>query len=149
MSLKIIAMINSEAEIIKKRINKLDQEDFDLEAWKETTFSILQRILDTDDLRLKQINNLKVDYGSWALRDATSKYNPIETAKKKGKEVLESVLDDLALANPLDSLSETLSGSVLKKIAKSSKKEDLIKVLNKEKKENLVAALAALIPLYL
>lgn len=137
-------MSNSKAHIIKKRIDKLSNEDFDLEAWKETTFAILLKMLTDDDPRLEQINDLKVDYGSWALRDATSKYNPTETAKKKGREVLESIIDELEGSDITSVLREHLSASTFKKIEESSSQDSVLQVLKKEKKEDLALILSIL-----
>lgn len=138
-------MGHSKLEIIKKRIEKLTQEDFDLEAWKETTYAVLLKCLPADDPRLKQIDQLKVDYGSWALRDATSKYNPIETAKKKGKEVLESIVDEIELLAPKDALAKILTPESIAAIQSNATHELLEKVLKKEKKESLINALIQLI----
>jgi hypothetical protein len=138
-------MGSSKEEIIKKRIEKLTQEDFDLEAWKETTFAVLSKIIDRDDSRLDQIRQLKVDYGSWALRDATSRYNPVETAKKKGKEVLESVIDELENENILSVTKEYLSSSSFENIAMAETLEELQKILSKEKKTDLTAIISQII----
>jgi hypothetical protein len=138
-------MGSSKEEIIKKRIEKLTQEDFDLEAWKETTFAVLSKIIDRDDSRLDQIRQLKVDYGSWALRDATSRYNPVETAKKKGKEVLESVIDELENENILSVTKEYLSSSSFENITMAETLEELQKILSKEKKTDLTAIISQII----
>ena len=47
---------------LKKEEIVLDQEDFDLEAWKNSAMAILARIFGKDDYRLKQIQDLKIDY---------------------------------------------------------------------------------------
>lgn len=138
-------MGKSKLEIIKKRIEKLNQEDFDLEAWQATTYAVLMKILSPDDPRLTQINQLKVDYGSWALRDATSKYNPVETAKKKGKEILESIADEVVLRNTNEGLVSVLSAESFAAIMSNRDKKQIEIILKKEKKENLIAALIQLL----
>lgn len=130
-------MVHSKQELINKRIKKLTQEDFDLDAWKETTYAVLLKILPSDDPRLKQVINLKVDYGSWALRDATSSYNPIETAKKKGKEVLESVLDELDTNSLLGVLEAYMEPAAVEKIKNARSQDELKQVFSREKKELL------------
>jgi len=82
-------------KLLQKQIDKLDHETFDLEAWKTSTITILHRIFGETDLRAKQIDNLKIDYSSWALRDSNSHYKPIETAKLKGRELLNTAIEEI------------------------------------------------------
>lgn len=138
-------MSNSKSEIINKRILKLADEDFDLDAWKEATVAALQRILSIDDPILKQIDQLKVDYGSWALRDATSKYNPVETAKKKGQQLLEGLLENYDSFDLKTILKLHFEESFIKKIVETQDRNQLTELLKKEKKDNLAAALASFI----
>ncbi len=84
-------------KLLKKQISKLEEETFDLEAWKTSAITVLHRIFGETDLRAKQIENLKIDYSSWALRDSNSNYKPIETAKLKGKEVLNTAIDEIEI----------------------------------------------------
>lgn len=76
---------------------KLDAEDFDLDAWKSSAIYVLMRIFGSTDPKITEINNLKIDYSSWALRDSNAKYKPIETCKRKGKEILEIAKDEIEL----------------------------------------------------
>ena len=84
-------------KLIAKRIEHLDGPEFDLEAWKGGTVSVIERIFGEGDPRIKKIADLKIDYSSWALRDATSTYNPTETCKKKGKEILSTLIEEIDL----------------------------------------------------
>ena len=136
-------MDHPQIKILQKRIAKLEQDDFDLEAWKDATRAALDNILDPTDKRLHLIDQLKVDYGSWMLRDATSKYNPIETAKKKGKEILEGLIDDLE--NSMDQFNQVLSVETLEKIHSAKNRKELTELLKKEKKEVLAEALSILL----
>jgi len=72
-------------ELLNRQFTKLEDVDFDLEAWKASTIAVLNRVFGETDLRVKQIEQLKIDYSSWALRDSNSNYKPIETAKKREK----------------------------------------------------------------
>ena len=137
-------MVDSKVKILRKRIAKLDVDDFDLEAWKEVTMSVLTKVLQAEDYRLRRIDELKVDYGSWALRDATSSYNPLATAKKKGRELLESIVEELE-NNPNMVLADILPPALLDEINIGKSKSELIAMLGREKKDTLVESLAALL----
>jgi len=84
-------------QLIDKQIEKLSAQDFDLDAWKSSTIYLLSRIFGPSDQKINEINNLKIDYSSWALRDSNAKYKPIETCKRKGKEILEIAKDEIEL----------------------------------------------------
>ena len=95
--------------VLNKQIDKLDDDGFDLEAWKSSAQSRLSSIFGDKDPRIKQINDLKLDYGSWALRDSNSKYKPVETCKKKVKEIIESLIDEIEIVGlPEDHEEEDL-----------------------------------------
>ncbi len=89
-----------ESKLLKSQIKKLEEAEFDLEAWKAATSALLMRILGKEDPRIQQIEKLKIDYGSWALRDAEASYNPTESNKKQGKEILEVVIAELEAFGP-------------------------------------------------
>lgn len=104
-------------KLLKKQINKLQEESFDLEAWKTSAITVLHRIFGESDPRAKQIENLKIDYSSWALRDSNSNYKPIETAKLKGKEVLITAIDEIEIFGaPENHTEEVLGQDFVKKL---------------------------------
>ena len=135
---------------LEEQIAKLDEKNFDLEAWKSTTIALLSRIFDSDDPRIRRIENLKVDYGSWALRDASSSYNPVRSCKNIGREILATSLSELKTfgSKPKDEshlfqalleiLEEELKISQLKAIraiidsdkSTEEKKKNILKILN-------------------
>jgi len=136
-------------QLIKTRITRLDAPDFDLEAWKSGTIAVLKRFMNHADTRITDIDQLKIDYSSWALRDSNSKYNPIETCKKKGKSILEAIVDEIALmgleelsptsTDPFELLSKKISDLDAEKlkdpgsrgsILKGLKKEDLVRIID-------------------
>ncbi len=135
-------MINKYMQLIQRQIEKLDQEDFDLEAWKSGTNTILHRVLGEATPHIKQIDSLKIDYSSWALRDSNSKYNPIETCKKKGKAILEAALDEIEILGVNQKERETtyakLTSELKEEEIQSLQTEDRGKVLGGMKKEKLV-----------
>ncbi len=143
-------MSEKNISLLRKRIEKLDDKEFDLEAWKEATMMVLGRIFGETDSSLKQIENLKIDYSSWALRDATSKYNPTETCKKKGKEILTSLIDEIELdedsdqgVSVLEILGKHLKPETVEALQNDS--ENALNSLKKEKKEVLANSLIAIL----
>ncbi|MDH5610287.1 MAG: hypothetical protein OEY56_12495 [Cyclobacteriaceae bacterium] len=133
--------------LLQKRIEKLDAPDFDLEAWKSATHSILERALGPAHPLTRQVDQLKIDYGSWALRDATSRYNPVATSRTKGRELLEVAIDELTqlesmeaheAAHLLDLFPEELQAKL-----RSTSAADIYGVLMKEKKGLLARILAS------
>ena len=84
-----------EIQLLQKQINKLDAEDFDLEAWKSGAIIILERLFGADNQKISQIGKIKYDQSSWALREAKGSRNMMETCKRQGKEVLHIAIDEL------------------------------------------------------
>ena len=82
-------------KLLRSQVKKLDVENFDLEAWKSSTVNLLTRIFGEDDGKVKEIFHLKIDYGSWVLRDAKASYKPLESCKRKGLEILEASITEL------------------------------------------------------
>jgi hypothetical protein len=131
-------------KLLKKQIAKLDDPDFDLEAWKTGTITVLHRIFGENDPRAKQIENLKIDYSSWALRDSNANYKPVETAKRKGKEILITAIDEMEVFGmPDHSVSEILGQEFVKKLQEMSM-EERKKYFEGMKKGELVALLMRL-----
>lgn len=116
--------------LIEKQIQKLDADGFDLEAWKSSSIALLTRIYGATDLKIEQISKLNIDYSSWALRDSESTYNPLESCKKQGREILEMCLDDIKnFGVPGQSLNE--SADIVVKILEDELKVSQYKSLNK------------------
>lgn len=131
-------------KLLKKQISKLQDDNFDLEAWKTSAITVLQRIFGVSDLRARQIENLKIDYSSWALRDSNSNYKPIETAKLKGKEVLNTAIDEIEIFGaPENHAMDVLSKDFVKKIQEMDEK-DRKKHFDDMKKDKLVELLMKL-----
>lgn len=127
-------------KLLEKQIEKLEQPDFDLEAWKSATIAVLSRIFGESDGKVKQITDLKIDYSSWALRDSNAKYKPVETCKKKGHAILEAAIDEIETfgiptkEHP-DFLSKFFDPEELKILLSES--GDHSKVISKLKKKDL------------
>jgi hypothetical protein len=120
--------------LLKKQITKLDAPDFDLEAWKIGAQAILTQAFGRFDLKTITIRDLKIDYSGTMLRDSTANYTPMETARKKGREILELAIDELNLRPVVSDakLHELMTGDdrkALEKYVKSLGKEALAKAV--------------------
>ncbi len=125
--------------LLDSQIQKLDFENFDLEAWKSSTISVLSRIFGRSDFRAEQINQLKIDYSSWALRDSSANYNPIEAAKQKGREILLTAIEEMTLFG----IEDRSERPTLHEVSGMNEK-DRKNYFNKQKKEKLIEFLMRL-----
>lgn len=146
------------SKLLKGQLKKLNSRDFDLEAWKSSTAAVLSMAFGAEDPLVLEIQKLKIDYGSWALRDAKGSYDPIETCKKVGKEVIEIALsqidEDSEVSPDVNAILENeLMDKALKEIqailksssSKKKKQSQLEEVLKSLDKDNLSTILARLI----
>ncbi|MFK7953996.1 MAG: hypothetical protein AB8B73_14205, partial [Ekhidna sp.] len=97
-------------KLLKKQIEKLESEDFDLEAWKSSSISVISRVFGKGDVRSEQIEKLKIDYSSWALRDSNANYKPVESAKRMGKEILQTAIEEIELFGAPENHSSEVLG---------------------------------------
>jgi len=144
-------MTKAQVELLEKRIAGLKDEDFDLQVWQSGTSLLLTRIFGEGNSYSREIDGLKVDFSSWSLRDATSSYNPKETAKRRGREILELAAAELQMQDGQTDAGQVLSDVVREisdELAVATKKRDIQAVqdiLKKEKKEFLVQLLVKLL----
>ncbi|MCZ6694889.1 MAG: hypothetical protein O6939_13370 [Bacteroidetes bacterium] len=123
-----MSKINKPIAVLKKQLAKLDNENFDLEAWKSSSTVFLSRLFGDKDTIVKQIQGLKIDYGSWALRDASSSYNPAISCKKQGREIIEAAINELETFGLPETSSDT---SVIMPALEGHLKVSQLKALNK------------------
>ncbi|MEM6525860.1 MAG: hypothetical protein AAF693_18820 [Bacteroidota bacterium] len=136
-------------KLIDNQIDKLSNEDFDLDAWKGSTKYVLTLIFGPKDAKVNEVENLKIDYSSWALRDSKSDYKPIETCKKKGKELLDIAKDELELfgvkehhrAAKLKSILDGESDKLFDKGITKGKKKEILKKLSKDQLVEVILSL--------
>jgi hypothetical protein len=148
-----------EIELLEEQIKKLENKDFDLDAWKQYTIVILARIFGDNNQKISQIEKIEYDYSSWSLRDTSGKSSYLETCKKLGREVLLASIDELKAFGPpsmnqsdekhipVDIISESMEDALrvsqfreLKKLVNSAKSKqekmkalgELLKDLDKE-----------------
>lgn len=134
--------------LLNNQVEKLASEDFDLEAWKSSTVSVLTRIFGGDDPRIQQIDQLKIDYSSWALRDSNAGYQPIASCKRKGKELLVTAIEEIeTFGVPVTQgqiLEEFFTASEIKiLLSEPDQANALIRKLKKEDLQRLVLRLIA------
>lgn len=84
-----------EIQLLQKQIDKLENDDFDLEAWKSGAIIVLERFFGAENQKIRQIEKIKYDQSSWALREAKGSKNMMDACKKQGKEVLHIAIDEL------------------------------------------------------
>lgn len=131
-------------KLLKKQIVKLDDEHFDLEAWKSSAISVLSRVFGKDDLRAEQIKQLKIDYSSWALRDSNANYKPVETAKLKGREILNTAVEEIEIFGVPENHSSDVLGQEFAKEIQNMSEPQRKKHFDGMKKEKLVELLMKL-----
>ncbi len=144
-----------EIQLLQKQIEKLEADDFDLEAWKSSAIIILERIFGVDNQKIKQIEKVKYDQSSWALREAKGSKNMMETCKKQSKEILQISIDELELFGLPDDMKEaqaapfkTVIVNALENELKIAQYKDLVAIINadmasEEKQNKLVDALSS------
>lgn len=124
--------INKTVQVLQDQIEKLHAKDFDLNAWKNFTILLLERIFGPGNQKIQSIQNIKYDKGSWVLRDETGYANSMEACKKLGREVLEEaimeletfgapekVTDDIDIQIIISALEDELTGTQFREIRKA------------------------------
>ena len=112
----------TQIELLSHHAEKINEKDFDLDAWKSTAITLVTKIFGNEDPRIASIDGLKIDYGSWALRDASSKYDPVATCKRKARDIMELSIVELKSGSVqggafvLEALKDSLTGSQFKEI---------------------------------
>ena len=131
-------------KVLKDQIEKLEAKDFDLNAWKNFTILLLQRIFGQETRKVDAIGKIKYDQGSWVLRDETGYTNSVDACKKLGREILEEAIVELeTFGTPeetgntisfdviLEALQDELTGSQFREIKEAIKEKRQIKDLKK------------------
>ncbi len=134
-------MIDKYVEVLKKQIVKLNDDDFDLEAWKSATNVLLGRIFGDTTIKIGEIDKIKYDFGSWSLRDASGSRDQMQSCKKRGRGILEACITELDILGLEENDSaETSENVALRNVVelelKISEYRSLIKILkNKSTRE--------------
>lgn len=88
--------MKKEIQILQNLVSRLDEKDFNLEAWKSFAIVILARIFGDNSRKIKQIENIEYDYSSWSLRD-TSGISHLDVCKKLGKQIIEASIMEIEM----------------------------------------------------
>lgn len=88
-------MIDQYVNILQKQIDKLEEKDFDLKSWQIYTIPILDRIFGEGNRKSRQIEELKYEFGSWSLRDASGAQKNKDTVRSMAHEILEAAILEL------------------------------------------------------
>jgi hypothetical protein len=99
--------------VLQDQIAKLEEKEFDLNAWKNFTVLLLERIFGQNNKKIAAIEKIKYDQGSWVLRDETGYTNSIEACKKLGREVLEESIVELETFGLPEESPDTISFQIL------------------------------------
>jgi len=132
-------MAQKEIKILQAQIDKLDEKEFDLEAWKKYTIIILDRIFGYNSQKVKQIESIEYDFSSWSLRDTSGSSSYLETCKKLGQEILEAAIEELKIFGLPEESEDTVElfnaiDSALNDELKGSQYKEIIKILTSLKK---------------
>ena len=154
-------MAQKEIQLLNSLLLKLEEKSFDLDAWKKQTLLFLTRIFGQQHPIVNLINELKYDYSSWNLRDATGNEKSDDPVKMQAREILEAAileLETLGLPEQAKSnekfweyLEEELTGKQLKEIKSildsgdENKLEKITSIIGDLEKENLVNILSRLL----
>lgn len=140
---------------MKRLEERIGEKDFDLEVWKTAAVSHLTRIFGPDHPKIKQLEAIRIDYSSWALRDAPASYHPLESCRRMGRELILSVIDEIEIFGlPEQNTMRDLFGSVYSEVEMDAitgltgtqeNEAELKKVLEKAGKEKSVQLLLALL----
>lgn len=88
-------MIEKKIELITKQIEKLNNPDFDLGAWKSSSILILDRIFGNDFQGILAIEKIKHRSGGIYAGSTSSSWNNMDSCKKQGREILQTCIIEL------------------------------------------------------
>ena len=156
-------MAKKEIDLLKEQIDRLDDNKFDLEAWKNRTLIFLERIFGKESPKLRMIQNLHYDYSSWSLRDtfAGGSAKDNDPVRIQAKEILEATIAELEILGVPEEkkeqqkikelIEDELTGKQVKELdillqSDSDEKIEMIaKILETLPKENLATTIAKLL----
>jgi hypothetical protein len=124
--------INKTVQVLQGQIEKLNAKDFDLNAWKNFTILLFERVFGPGNKKIESIQKIRYDQGSWVLRDETGYTNSMEACKKLGREVLEEAIieletfgvpektgDEIDIQVIINALEDELTGTQFREIKKA------------------------------
>ncbi len=100
-------------EVLQSQIEKLEAKEFELNAWKNFSILLLERIFGKNTKKTEAVNRIKYDQGSWVLRDETGYANSMEACKKLGREILSEAILELETFGAPEDASDTIAFGIL------------------------------------
>ncbi len=88
--------------LLREFIHRLDRDDFNLEAWKNSVTLILENIFGAGAPVIGKIQELSYHMSSWALRDTLGKSSWEEQIHRNAREILETAILELEIAGTED-----------------------------------------------
>lgn len=156
-------MAEKEIEILKKQISRLEDQNFELEAWKNQTVIFLERIFGKDSSKVKMIRDLQYVYSSWSLRDtaATGKTKDKDPVKVQAEEIISAAISELELLGLPDgkkdrekiweTIQDELTGKQIREIEmlvssqNSEAVEKIADIIKSIEKDSLAIAIARML----
>ena len=140
-------MTNQYIKLLKNHIKKLEDKEFEFEAWKKTAILHLETIFKKGNNKISALEDIKYDQGSWSLRDSSGKESFIAMAKTTGRSILEAAIAEIETLRPdiedapdqkfefkriVSIIQDELTGSQIKELKKimdknEAKAEELVK----------------------
>jgi len=111
-------------QLLGSRIEKLEAEDFDLKAWKAGTVVMLERIFGADSQKTREIEKIKYEQSSWALRDAKGSEKLIDSCKRRGAEILHVAIEELQYFSLPDDQTDD-KREILQKVVQGALEKEL------------------------
>jgi hypothetical protein len=156
-------MAEIEIALLKEQIERLNEKNFDLEAWKNHTLIFLERIFGKDNSKIRMIKELTYDFSSWSLRDtaAAGKTKDKDPVRDQAREILNATIAELeSLGLPQEKkekakvwelLQDELTGKQVREIEnilkseEKDKTEKITNILENLETENLATVIAKLL----
>lgn len=135
-------METKQIAILNELLTAINQNNFDLDAWKLKANIVLSKIFGSNDPKIKLVENLQYNFSSWTLRDHSGGklHDPVKT---QAKEIIEAALLEIELnstENPiLKEFEKQLTGSqfaILKSIIEQNNRQALNVFLNEIDQKN-------------
>ncbi len=123
-------------QLLTSRIEKLEAEDFDLKAWKSGTIVMLERIFGSDSQKTREIEKIRYEQSSWALRDAKGSEKLIDSCKRRGAEILRVAIEELQYFSLPDDQTDD-KREILQKVVQGALEKELKIAQMKELKQLL------------
>jgi hypothetical protein len=90
-------MAEKEIRLLREQLSRLNDSNVEFEVWKNQTLIFLERIFGGSSSEVKLMKEVKNDYSSWNLRDATGKEKSKDPARSKAAEILTSVISEIEM----------------------------------------------------